>query len=287
MQAALDLVPAGVADAARARVLVGIASLARPRRIAGVGGRRGGPGDGTAGGNAATQSAALHVLAIIQSQSGNDTVALEMRGLARAVAGRAGAYEPLLHAVIDESHVLEGMGEHEQAANVARAGMPAPRTMVSRGPRARSWRSTWLSLVCLAGGMRPRGDRARAGAVPAQPDIRAALRQLAGDVAVRRGDLTGARETAAAARAALGTASYQNRGQYYVPLARLDIELRLAEGKPARALAAAADAVGRPDWRATPGTRGRCSPLVPGRLPRPRELPAAKTACRQSGQRTC
>ena len=255
MQAALDLVPAGVADAARARVLVGIASLARR-----PGGSRASEAAGEAlalarqAGDAATQSAALHELAIIQSQSGNDTAALEMLGLARAVAGRAGAYEPLLHAVIDESHVLEGMGEHEQAANVARAGIASAQDYgLARTSGSLLAVNVAEPLVSLG-----RWDEATEviehalALSPPQPDIRAALRQLAGDVAVRRGHLTGARESAAAARAALGTASYQNRGQYHVPLARLDIELSLAEGKPAGALAAAADAVGRLDLAGDP-----------------------------------
>jgi DNA-binding CsgD family transcriptional regulator len=82
---------------------------------------------------------------------------------------------------------------------------------------------------------------------PTQQNIRAALRQQAGEIALRRGDLTGAGESAATAKAALGPASYRHPGQYQIPLARLDIELRLAEGKPAAALAAAADAIGRLD----------------------------------------
>jgi len=255
MLAALDLVPAGVADAARARVLVSIASLARQ-----PGGSQASEAAGEAlalarqAGDAATQSAALHELAIIQSQSGNDTAALEMLSLARMVAGRAGAYEPLLHAVIDESHVLEGMGEHEQAANVARAGI----TSAQDYGLARTFGSFLAVNVAEPLISLGRWDEATEviehalALSPPQHNIRAALRQLAGDVALRRGDLTGARESAAAASATLGTASYQHRGQYHLPLARLDIELCLAEGNPAAALAAAADAVGRLDLAGDP-----------------------------------
>lgn len=42
---------------------------------------------------------------------------------ARAVAGQAGCWESMLSIVVNESHFLEGMGEHEQAAQVARAGI--------------------------------------------------------------------------------------------------------------------------------------------------------------------
>ena len=81
---------------------------------------------------------------------------------------------------------------------------------------------------------------------PPYQHYRAALRQLAGDVALRRGDLAGAADAAAAARAALGVGAYRHKGQYLIPQARLEIELPLAGGRAGDALAAAADAVGRP-----------------------------------------
>ena len=46
---------------------------------------------------------------------------------ARSLAGRTGTYRPLLQVAINESHVLEGMGEHERAARVARAGIASAR----------------------------------------------------------------------------------------------------------------------------------------------------------------
>ena len=42
---------------------------------------------------------------------------------ARAAATRAKAYQPLLRAAITESDMLEGLGEHERAAAVAREGV--------------------------------------------------------------------------------------------------------------------------------------------------------------------
>jgi hypothetical protein len=39
------------------------------------------------------------------------------------IAGQAGAYRPLLYIAVAESDLLEGMGEHERSAQVARAGI--------------------------------------------------------------------------------------------------------------------------------------------------------------------
>ena len=165
---------------------------------------------------------------------------------ARSLAGKASALRPLLKVAINESHVLEGMGEHGRAAEVARAGIASARDY----GLARST-GTFLAinvaepLVSLG-----RWDEAievieRALALSPPRGNRLALRELAGDIALRRGDLAGARELADAASAALSWAGKGCReAQYYLPLARLEAELFLAEGRPADArdvVTAAAD----------------------------------------------
>ncbi len=255
LRAALDLVPPGVADAARAQVLVALAKhgwqLRGPEASAAVDealalARR--------AGDAATQATALLELAVIRYYSGDDTYALELLGLARAVAERAGAYEPLLLVVINESHVLEGMGQHEQAADVARAGIASAEDYgLARSSGALLAINVAEPLVSLG-----RWDEAtevidHAMALsPSKRNIRAALRVLSGDIALRRGDLAGAGESLTAARAVHGMGSYTRHSQYHIPLAQLEIELRLAEEKPAEALAAAADADERLDLAADP-----------------------------------
>jgi DNA-binding CsgD family transcriptional regulator/tetratricopeptide (TPR) repeat protein len=245
LQAALDLLPPGLADVARAQVLLSVARHAWPAH---------GPDAAAAidealalarqAGDAATEATALPELAIVQSRAGDDATALETVRLARAVAERADAYEPLLCAVTNESHLLEGLGEHEQAAEVAQAGIAS-----AEGYGMARSAGTFLAinmaepLVSLG-----RWDEAievieHALAQSPSQIIRAALRQLAGEVALRRGDLAGAAESSAAARAALGAAGCWGEGKYYgqyhIPLLRLDLELRLAEGQPADALAVA------------------------------------------------
>ncbi len=250
LQAALDLVPPGAADGARAQILVNMARYARQLR---------GPEASAAidealvlarrAGDAATQATALLELGLLRSHAGDDTAAMEVFGLAHSVAAQAGAYEPQLWAAINESHVLEGIGEHEKAAEVARAGIASSEDYgLARSSGAFLAINVAEPLVALG-----RWDEAieviehALALSPAQPGIRSALRQLAGEIALRRGDLADALEQAAAARSALGTAGFARRAQHEIPLARLDVELRLAEGKPAEALAAAADADARLD----------------------------------------
>jgi DNA-binding CsgD family transcriptional regulator len=248
LRAALELVPAGLGDAARARVLVSEAKyLAEPH---GPEGRIAAEEALTLAqrvGDAGTQVSALCELARIESHSGNDPAALAMFAEARSLARRAGALRPLLHVAINESHVLEGMGEHGRAAEVARAGIASARDY----GLARST-GTFLAinvaepLVSLG-----RWDEAidvieHALALSPPRINRLALRLLAGHVAFRRGDLAGAQELADAARVGLSRAGKQGcrEAQYYLPLAQLEAELFLAEGRPADArdvVTAAAD----------------------------------------------
>jgi DNA-binding CsgD family transcriptional regulator/tetratricopeptide (TPR) repeat protein len=255
LQAALDLVPPGVADAARARVLFSMARNVLPPY---------GPEPAAAleealrlarrAGHLATEAAALHELAEFASRDGDDQAALEMLRQARAIAASARAYEPLLGAVINESHVLEGMGEHERAAEVARAGIASAEDY----GLARS-SGTFLAIN-VAEPLAALGRWDEAAEVlehalalsPTRPTNRVGLRQLAGELALRRGDLAAAADSAALGRAALASIGHGRLGQYSIPLARLDIELLLAEGKPADALAAADDAVGRIDLALDP-----------------------------------
>jgi DNA-binding CsgD family transcriptional regulator/tetratricopeptide (TPR) repeat protein len=255
LQAALDLVPPGVADAARARVLFSMARNVLPPY---------GPEPAAAleealrlarrAGHRATEAAALHELAELASRDGDDQAALEMLRQARAIAASARAYEPLLGAVINESHVLEGMGEHERAAEVARAGIASAEDY----GLARS-SGTFLAIN-VAEPLAALGRWDEAAEVlehalalsPTRPTSRVGLRQLAGELALRRGDLAAAADSAAVGRAALASIGHGRIGQYSIPLARLDIELLLAEGKPADALAAADDAVGGIDLALDP-----------------------------------
>src|SRR5262245_40267640 len=72
---------------------------------------------------------------------------------------------------------------------------------------------------------------------------RAALLQLAAEMALARGDLPGAAGSAAASRGARARDRYWD--QNHLPLARLEIELHLAQDRPGEAVAVAGQALDR------------------------------------------
>ncbi len=239
MQAALELVPVGVDDAARARVLVSVAkNHAEPHGPEGRAAAEEALALARGVGDAAIQVSASCELACIESHSGDNAAALAILADARSLARRAGALRPLLHVHINESHVLEGLAEHERAAQVARAGIASARDY----GLARST-GTFLAinvaepLVSLGRWDEATGVIEHALALSPPQLNRFALRILAGHIALRRGSLADARPLAAAAKTALARTGYRGHreGQYYLPLAQLEAELHLAEGKLAEA----------------------------------------------------
>jgi ATP/maltotriose-dependent transcriptional regulator MalT len=76
------------------------------------------------------------------------------------------------------------------------------------------------------------------------------LWRLAGDIAVARGDLAAAAESVASIRAVLVDARYHD--QYHLPLGRLEIELLLAQDRPAEARSTVEDVLDRYDIPASP-----------------------------------
>ena len=239
LRAALELVPAGLDDAARARVLVSEAKHMVGQGLEGRVQAQEALALARRAGDAATQVSALCELGCVEGHEGNDTAALEIFAEARSLAGRTGTYRPLLQVAISESHVLEGMGEHERAARVARAGIASARDY----GLARST-GTFLAinvaepLVSLG-----RWDEAievieHALALSPPQLNRLLLRLLAGAIALRRGDLADARALTAAARTALAKSGYMGHHdtQNHLPLAQIEVELCLAEGRPADAL---------------------------------------------------
>ena len=79
---------------------------------------------------------------------------------------------------------------------------------------------------------------------------RSSLWRLSGDMALARGDLDAAAEAVASIRAVLDRTRFKDEHQ--LPLARLETELRLAQGRPAEALAVIEDALDRFDLLRSP-----------------------------------
>ena len=89
----------------------------------------------------------------------DNATALELLARARAAAAQAGGYQPRLEVAVTESHILEGMGRHEDAApRWRRLASPERGTRACPGRPGRCWRSTWPSRWCrwAAGTRRPR-----------------------------------------------------------------------------------------------------------------------------------
>jgi DNA-binding CsgD family transcriptional regulator/tetratricopeptide (TPR) repeat protein len=256
LREAVRLVPADPPSPARARVLAALAEDFN---------RRYGTGDpaearayaeeavavARQAGDAATEAAALVTLAC------NEPLAEDLdriQGLlaeARAAANLAKAYQPLLAAAITESDMLEALGEHEQAAAVAREGMATAREYgLARTSGSVLAINLAEPLVSLG-----RWDEAVEVIERAldhfPPRMRAAsLWRLSADVALARGDLAAAADLADSIRAVLEGTGFKDERQ--LPLARLETELRLAQDRPAQALSTVEDALDRFNLQTSP-----------------------------------
>src|SRR5262249_40845962 len=155
---------------------------------------------------------------------------------------------------VAESHVLEGIGRHEEAARVAQAAIAGARDHgIPRATGAILAANIAEPLISLG-----RWDEAtevleHALALSPPPQSRGGLQVLASIVPLRRGDLDRAARLAAAARSSLSSDPLisHDRGvmtlQFQLPLAQLETELLLAKGRLADAVAASAAAADRFD----------------------------------------
>jgi DNA-binding CsgD family transcriptional regulator len=145
----------------------------------------------------------------------------------------------------------EWAGEHERAAQAARRGVASAREY----GRARSTGTLLAANVAEALIALGRWDEAadvieHALELSPPPGPRAALPQLAGEVALARGDLPGAADSAAASRRALAGFGY--RDQNHLPLVRLETELSWAQNRNGDALGVAGQALDRFDLQSSP-----------------------------------
>jgi DNA-binding CsgD family transcriptional regulator/tetratricopeptide (TPR) repeat protein len=201
-------------------------------------------------GDQAKEATALLTLAMFNADPGqqapSDTGPLDLIAQARAMAERRGADEVLLHAAVNESHLLEGAGEHERAAEAAR------RATVSADPQLLSRTSGSVLAINQAEPLYALGrwDEAlkiASGAMDLYlspgPMNRALLQVITGSITLARGDLRTAAQAVLAARDALGSARYED--QHQLPLARLEILLALGKDGPGAALATASQIMDR------------------------------------------
>ena len=243
LQEALEYVPADVSPATRVDILLALAHC--PPKVTN---ERSYAEEALAlalqAGDEAKEAHALLTLAMFNAEPGQqaptDSGPLDLIAQARGMAERSGADEVLLNAAVNESHLLEGAGEHERAAVAAR------RATVSADPQLLSRTSGSVLAINQAEPLYALGrwDEAlkiTSGAkdlyLSPGPMHRALLQIITGSIALARGDLAAAGRAALAARDALGSARYED--QHQLPLARLEILLALGNDGPAAALAAA------------------------------------------------
>ena len=250
LKQALALVPADVSPSARTRILL----------ACGKHGGRHRPEDLTAteealrlarqAGDPANEASALLMLAVLlcdpSAMAVRGSEALDMVARARAIAAEVNAYKTLLHVAINESHLLEGAGDHEAAAEVARQGVA---TAEEYGLFRTSGTFLAINLAepLMALG---RWDEAievleHARELLPPPINQASLDVVSGLIAAARGDATVAAQFAASSRAVLDGARFKD--QHHLPLAQLDIDAAIAAGDGQAAVAAAANALDRYD----------------------------------------
>jgi DNA-binding CsgD family transcriptional regulator len=202
-------------------------------------------------GDAATVAAALTTLACAQPPAEAMDQIRELLAQARAVATQARAYQPLLGADITESDLLEGMGQHEQAAAVARDGLRAASAYgLARTSGAVLAINLAEPLVSLGRWEEAAEVIERALQVFPPRLHRSSLWRLSGDMALARGDLPATADAVTSIRAALHGIRYKD--EYQLPAARLEAELRLAEEQPAAALAVVEDTLDQFNMRPSP-----------------------------------
>jgi ATP/maltotriose-dependent transcriptional regulator MalT len=218
-------------------------------------------------GDEANEADALLTLAMFRAGAGEQAGAgsgpVELIGQARAMAERVGAHGLVIKAAINESHLLEGAGQHELAAEAARRGLTDSDECYI-GPTSRGLLvinqaeplfalGRWDEAIEVADGVRE-------FRFTSSPLHRSTLAVLAGYIALARGDVD-------AAASATATAAGLLRGsplldEHQLPIGLLEITLRLATAGPAAALESASRVI--EDYELSGGSSRYAWPLVSG-----------------------
>jgi ATP/maltotriose-dependent transcriptional regulator MalT len=252
---AVRLVPAGAPPAARARVLEAAAHDIHHREGFDPAEARARAEEAVAVAREADdpeiEAMALVALACAEPSTATLERNRALLAEARAAATQAKAYQPLLRVAITESDILEGLGEHELAAAVAREGVAAA---VEHGLARTSGVTLAINLAepLVSLGRWDEAAEVIERALEFMPPRvgRSSVWRLAGDLALGRGDVAAAAARAASVRAALDGVRYKDEHQ--LPMARLESAVRLAEGRAAEAMAAVEEPLDRYSVSASP-----------------------------------
>jgi ATP/maltotriose-dependent transcriptional regulator MalT len=150
-----------------------------------------------------------------------------------AIAAEAGPFRPVLRVAVTRSHILEGAGRHEEATRVARRGIE------QAGKYGLTRVSGTFLAINLAEPLMSLGLWDEALSVIEQalehdppPGHRSALRELAGEIRVARGDLEAATASLEAA-SLLSSRNATRRAEDLFSVIRLEAALLLGQGRPA------------------------------------------------------
>ncbi|MBC6460101.1 AAA family ATPase [Actinomadura sp. HBU206391] len=189
-------------------------------------------------GDAAAEVSAELTLICLDGGLVDDETRLARLDVIAEMAERAASYRPLLRVFVTRSHVLEGAGRHEEAIEVARRG-------VEKAREHGLARTAGAGLaINLAEPLMSVGRWDDALTVIEQmleqdpaPGHHGVLRQLAGEVALARGDLDAAAMTLATASQLIARGATRCAEDLFV-LSRLEAQLHLAQGDPHKAISA-------------------------------------------------
>ncbi len=216
-------------------------------------------------GDEANQASALMSLAMYDAgdgqQSSSGSNPLELITRARIMAEQAGAYGLVARAAVNESHLLEGAGDHEMAVEAARRGMAnADARYLACELRSLLTVNQAEPLLALGrwGEALQLAEGARDVTLAALPLHRAMLRVVKGRIALARGDAGGAAEAVSAVGELLRGAQYED--QHQLPFGALEILLRLATAGPAGAITAALQVID--DYEVSSGSPRYAWPVV-------------------------
>jgi DNA-binding CsgD family transcriptional regulator len=189
------------------------------------------------------QTEALIALAQIATRQGADAVAALQE--ARAKAQRIGSGRLELMAWVEITHTLEGRGRHEHAIEAGREGLARARQLgLARyvaAPIAQNLAESLTSTGCWDEALEIAEE---ALSLDPAPFGRTSLLLCRAQITLARGDPETAARTVRELRALPASSAETQRE---LPLARLEVEWRLAQGDHAGALATAAGAVCAPD----------------------------------------
>ncbi len=203
-------------------------------------------------GDVANEANALLTIAAFNADVGQEagpgSGPIELIAQARAMAERVGAHPLLVKAAINESHLLEGAGEHALALAAARtAGSDQDALYLARTSRSLLAINQVEPLLALG-----RWDEAievaetaRDFQLAALPIHRAVLQVMKARILLARGEHGAAGDAVSDARDLLRSAPFED--QHQLPLGTAEILLRLATAGPTAALAAASATLDRYD----------------------------------------